>query len=1162
MAGDTVKLKVPGAGVDPDGDPVTLTGLGSAPELGRVVRYGASSLLYQAYPSSVGTDEFTYTVTDPNGGVGTGTVRIAVVAPGTPQAPLAVADTVTAEPGRVVRVDPMANDLVAAGDRVTIEPLADQPGVSLEGPQGPVVIDASDRADGRNIEVVYRITNGVDTSQATITLRTTDPFNNPPVVFDAFGSADGGGSSDGGTSSASGGSDAGGADTAGGSGSSSVTVDVLESAYDPDGLPEDLRVTKVFAPRGVSSSIDGGEVTVERGSQPMVVPFRVRDADGGQATASLYVPPLDDATPFLLPGASISIDSGATGSFDLGDYVATSDGGPVSFTLDGRIWGSPVTSLAASVTADTTFDLIAQDRYVGPGSVVVEVTTGTSVDDADGVRALVSIPVQVGARTPILRCPDTPLRITQDQSLTLDIASLCHVWTPDPDDLGGLTYEADWETSVDGLAIVQPSGPTIKVNAAPATRPGSRAVLQVTSGGSEPGRLEIRVVQAPPPSLDPIRVADMRAGESRVLDLAPYLRPGVADAEPTLVSVEQLTDLAVSAEKQGGAGFRLRTAERVDGRAEFRVVMSDVAGSTGPERQVEGRIVLDVLDVPDRPTAPVPGTSIRDAQALLTWRAPEANGAPVDRYELKGTGGARRECGGTTCEVTGLTNGKDYTFQVRAHNAVGWSEWSPTSARVRPDAKPGRVGPIQLVKEGDSTLQLSWTAPTTQTSDIRRYQISWPGGNTTSSRPGATITGLDNNVRYAFTIAAENEQFIGEARTSAEFQSVGTPGTPDAPTLVDQKTPGDRGAVTISWPAVDPNGPTPVRYTVLRDGRPLAACDGITGTTCDNSGIDYDGTTYTYTVRATNKNGEGKKATGGGSTYAAVGEPEAWGAWAVRPTGTNNEATTQFDVPDANGAQSTVRIYVGGVVKREYAATGRQTPTVMTASNDGPYPVMLEVCNEAGACSRSSTQSVQTYGPLGRAQILNITPRVNGTKVTWSISADANGDPATLTVSSSQRGTETFTMSSVDVSSFTTRTIDVGFSQTETITVTLRDTSPGRGPGQRTATSPKTADPPPRTVTVAKGARCNDGGGAPPCRSSTGSGTACINASCAKVEVSSANWSYSPMSCTFYDNVDGAYSTRAIGTNRTLQPGQYFGFPNRSIWVVCDGVESNHLNWY
>ena len=74
-----VKVRVPGVGVDRNGDPVTVTGITSAPRLGRIVSYGGNFLEYQAYPRTVGTDEFTYSVVDSQGAFATGTVRVAVV---------------------------------------------------------------------------------------------------------------------------------------------------------------------------------------------------------------------------------------------------------------------------------------------------------------------------------------------------------------------------------------------------------------------------------------------------------------------------------------------------------------------------------------------------------------------------------------------------------------------------------------------------------------------------------------------------------------------------------------------------------------------------------------------------------------------------------------------------------------------------------------------------------------------------------------------------------------------------------------------------------------------------------------------------------------------------------------------------------------------------
>lgn len=126
VAGDTITLRLPGSGIDPDGDAVTVMGLGSGPALGRVMEIGANSIQYQAYPSSTGTDEFNYLVEDALGGRATGTIRVAVVPTGPLQPPLAVADEITVEPGREATVYPMANDFVAPGDRVNVE-LVDPP---------------------------------------------------------------------------------------------------------------------------------------------------------------------------------------------------------------------------------------------------------------------------------------------------------------------------------------------------------------------------------------------------------------------------------------------------------------------------------------------------------------------------------------------------------------------------------------------------------------------------------------------------------------------------------------------------------------------------------------------------------------------------------------------------------------------------------------------------------------------------------------------------------------------------------------------------------------------------------------------------------------------------------------------------------------------------
>ncbi|QIK75400.1 Ig-like domain-containing protein [Nocardioides piscis] len=132
VSGATTKIRIPGSGVDPDGDPVTVVGITSAPRLGRVVSYGGNFLEYQAYPRSTGTDQFEYSIMDSRGAVASGVVRVAVVSPEEPQPPLAVSDQLTVEPGRTAIVDPLANDYIAPSDDVTIELRDPSAGVELD----------------------------------------------------------------------------------------------------------------------------------------------------------------------------------------------------------------------------------------------------------------------------------------------------------------------------------------------------------------------------------------------------------------------------------------------------------------------------------------------------------------------------------------------------------------------------------------------------------------------------------------------------------------------------------------------------------------------------------------------------------------------------------------------------------------------------------------------------------------------------------------------------------------------------------------------------------------------------------------------------------------------------------------------------------------------
>ena len=1150
VSGDVVKLRLPGSGVDPDGDAVTIQGLDSAPALGRILRIGANSIDYQAYPGSVGTDEFSYRLTDSLGAEATGTARVVIAPPGAPQAPLAVADTMTVAPGRTASVDVLANDLVSSGDRVTVS-LVDPPsGVSLESPTGPVRIQAPRVADGRNEVVVYRISNGLDVSQSTVTLTVATGFDNPPVVFDAFGATGNG-------------------DT--------VTTDVLATAYDPDGPAADLRISKVLAPHGVKAQVVGGsKIRVARGHDPTVVPFVVTDGDGAATTGNLYVPAATGGLPFVKPGALIRVRPDGSVSGRLSDVVVNPSGGPVRFTSANRVWTSPQPGVDVVTTGRDTFRIDAGHRYTGPGAMVVEVTTATSPTAANKAHArtvVLSVPVQVGEDKPILRCPSNSLTVPQSQAITVDILAMCHVWTIDPAQQSRLTYDASWAGAAKGLALGKVTGSRVEIRAAGNATPGTTAVLDVSASGSDQGQIRIRVTRSAPPRLTPIKVSDLRFGETRTLDLSNYLIPGVRDPEPAVISANETGGVPVRITSQG-ATVSLRALKHVHGHATFRIMMSDAGPDAGPERRVQGVLSLDILDVPGQPGQPLPDGVTHDAKVPLSWSPAVANGAPLTGYQVRDDHGKTMSCGSTACTVTGLHNGTTYRFSVRARNAVGWGPWSAWSRQATPDAAAGQVSAVRMTQQGDHFISLAWRKPPVQGTQVTTYKLTWTGAGRSIRVTGerATVTGLDNDTRYRFTIVPYNGFGAGAHYVSPWFQPMGTPAAPGKPTVRDVPQDGNAAQVAVSWPAVGANGPAEVRYDVFRDGTPV--CQGVTALTCTDQGMAYDGTTYTYTVTATNKNGHGMtSAHSVGTTYQAVGSPATWGNdWSAQATGNDQEIQVSYTVPGSRGAQSRVDILVNGTASRSFDETGAQVHKITVADDDHAFAISLRVCNEFDRCSTTAgSQSVQPYGPLRDTAIATFTPIANGPAVSYQITGDTNGRPADLVLTHGDGSQQTWQLPAGPFS-VTSDPITLGYDRSEQARVAMSDPQGGRGTANSRVQG-QAASPPQAQVSVSRGSLCNDGSGGTACRQ-RGFEPPCTDASCGFVVLTLnafVDELGNPISATCRlsagDRPDWIGRTWDVADGVT-QLDAYYGNPSGQVTAVCTDSTgqsgqsaSGSLNW-
>ena len=106
-----------------------------------------------------------------------------------------------------------------------------------------------------------------------------------------------------------------------------------------------------------------------------------------------------------------------------------------------------------------------------------------------------------------------------------------------------------------------------------------------------------------------------------------------------------------------------------------------------------------------RPGVPLAPSEVKatagNADALVSWKAPEDNGRTVIRYTATSSpGSATCETAATSCTVVGLADGTGYTFTVKATNANGTGAASTRSAKVIPPVI--RVIPVGAAPEGVS----------------------------------------------------------------------------------------------------------------------------------------------------------------------------------------------------------------------------------------------------------------------------------------------------------------------------------------------------------------------------------------------------------------------------------------------------------------------------
>lgn len=865
LAGEQVRIRIPLAGTDPDGDAVQLLGQATNPQKGAVIDVEGDRLVYQAGEYSAGTDTFTYTVIDALGARSTGTVRIGI-SPRLDGArnPVAIVDVVTVRPGFTVSVQVLANDsdpdgsplrIVSAepNDEVTTAEIVDDI-VRVRPPDQP-----------GDYGVIYRIENEQGgTSQNFIRVH-VDP-DAPlayPVANDTVLSL----------------SDILDRET--------VTVDVLSNVFFADGDPRSLGLS-VYQGYGESARVTSDrriEVTIRNESQ--IIPFRVSHPEDESVAsyAFIRVPGFDDALPQLDRRApALVVNSEQELVIELNDYVVSA-GGRVRLTDASSVQATHANGDDLVLDADTLV-FTSADTYFGPASISFEVV------DGEGRSAGIVLPISVRPRE---NQPPTfigaVLEFEPGQERVIDLLRLTSY--PYPDDVDELVY-----TVLEGL----PEGFRYALNGSELTlraendaKKGSTTSISLgvrdDLATGQPGRIQLSVVQSTRPLLQPgADIAIAPRGQTTTIDV-------LANDEATNPFPGQaLTVLAIRGLDGAGlpAGVQIQPTPDSSG---LRVTVSGdappgdvslqyqvVDATADPERAVWGSITVSVQDRPD-PVSNLLPTGFSDGQITMRWNPGQFNNSPITLYRvsvlsLAGTVISTQDCPGSTCTIGTPGNGPANSVRVSvvAVNGIGPSD-AFTSEPVWSDIIP--PAPTSLSSSPlDHGLRVSWNEVTTPAggSAVNTYRVV-VGGVTVDVSPASCGGGtcaadvvdaaLANGVPVAWTVSPRNDALTALSVWNTSEPQSGIPAGPPIAVSSPLATAAGANAIALDWGGVfSENGRSITDYTAAAytGSAPTCSAGGSvdpngativgtgTGTSTTFGGLAADGT-YTFVVFAYNGQG-------------------------------------------------------------------------------------------------------------------------------------------------------------------------------------------------------------------------------------------------------------------------------------------------------------------